>query len=97
MLEFSTAIEEDYRFTDAYIEKAILLYDQKKFDASYALLEKATIIDKYIPTLYFWMAKNKQELGKDEDAIYYYQQTLELKPSNNEALESEEMIKKLKK
>ncbi len=97
MAEFSKAIEEDYRNTDAYIEKAILLHDQKRYDESFSLLEKASIVDKYIATLYFWMAKNKQALGKTEEALYYYQQALELKPSKDETFESAEMIKKLKK
>lgn len=96
LYEFGAAISEDYQLTDAYIEKAILLYDQKQFKASFNLLEKGTVINKYNPSLYFWMAKNKQEMGKKEESVYFYQQCLELKPSEDEATEATEMIKKQK-
>ena len=39
--EFDMAIISDYQFIDAYIEKAIILYDNNKFIQSLDLLNKA--------------------------------------------------------
>lgn len=97
MIEYGAAIDADYKMIDAYIEKAILLYDQKDFTASFSLLEKATAVNQYISSLYFWMAKNKQALGSKNEAIFYYRQCLELKPSAEESKEAKEMIQKLEK
>lgn len=89
--EFDSSINASYTFVDAYIEKAILQFDEKKYDASLKTLTKAESIDRYQADIYFWMAKNHQKLGHNENAMYYYEQTTELAPDYEKA--KEEMIK----
>lgn len=97
LIEFTKAIQDDYKLIDAYVEKSILLYDQKKYQESYALLEKAVLVNKYMPTLYFWMGKNKQAVQQNKDALFYFKQCLELNPSQEEGQEAKEIIKMLEK
>lgn len=78
--EFDESIINNYTFLDAYIEKGIALFELNKFDESLKILSKSIEIDRYQADVYFWMAKNHEELGNTEDAKYYYQQTLDLAP-----------------
>lgn len=80
MQAFDESIISNYTFLDPYIEKAIVLYEVKKFDESLKILSKVVAIDRYQPDAYFWMAKNHERLGNIEDAKYFYQQTLDLAP-----------------
>lgn len=95
--EFDSSIIASYTFVDAYIEKAILLFDKKQYDASLKTLTKAAAIDRYQADIYFWMAKNHERLGHKEDAIYYYEQTTELAPDYKEAKEELIKLKSIKK
>ena len=97
MNEFDSSIIASYTFVDAYIEKAILLFDKKQYDASLKTLTKAAAIDRYQADIYFWMAKNHERLGHKEDAIYYYEQTTELAPDYKEAKEELSKLKSIKK
>lgn len=78
---FDSSIVSSFTFTDAYIEKSILLYDQKKFGAAISLLQKATAFDKFNAEIYFLLAKNHDASNNTKDAIFFYEQTLLLDTS----------------
>lgn len=90
---FTQAILNDYTNTDAYIEKAILLYDLKKFKESLNVLVKSILIDKFQADAYYWMAKNHESLGNITDAKFYYEQTIMLAPDYELAKQSLQKIK----
>jgi tetratricopeptide (TPR) repeat protein len=95
--EFDSSIIASYTFVDAYIEKAILLFDKKQYVASLKTLSKAAEIDRYQADIYFWTAKNHERLGHIEDAIYFYEQTTELAPDYQEAKQEIIKLKSIKK
>jgi tetratricopeptide (TPR) repeat protein len=80
MLSFDKSIIENYRFIDAYIEKAILLYENNEFKKSIKLLEKGIEIDKFQADLYYWIGRNSEKLKNIDESIYAYEQTLALVP-----------------
>jgi tetratricopeptide (TPR) repeat protein len=80
MLSFDKSIIENYRFIDAYIEKAILLYDNKEFKKSIKLLQKGIEIDKFQADIYYWIGRNNEKLKDIEESKYAYEQTLALAP-----------------
>ena len=90
---FTQAILNDYTNTDAYIEKAILLYDLKKFKESLSVLNKSILIDKFQADAYYWMGKNYEAIGNKVDAKFYYEQTILLAPDYEIAKQSLEEIK----
>ena len=52
MIALDQSIIENYRFIDAYIEKAILLYESNEFKKSIKLLQKGIEIDRFQADLY---------------------------------------------
>lgn len=80
MKAFDQSIIENYRFIDAYIEKAILLYDAKKYKQSISLLQKGIDVDKYQADLYYWIGRNSEKLKDFNECIFAYEQTLALAP-----------------
>ncbi len=95
LVQFDSAIITNFTFTDAYLEKAILLYDKKKFDLALDILKKATELNRYDAEIYFWMAKNYESIHNEEEAFFYYQQTLLLDKNYGAAKEALNRIKKV--
>jgi tetratricopeptide (TPR) repeat protein len=80
IISFDKSITENYRFIDAYIEKAILLYEGNEFKKSINLLQKGIEIDKFQADIYYWIGRNNEKLKNIDESIYYYEQTLALAP-----------------
>ena len=97
LVQFDSTIITNFTFTDAYLEKSILLYDKKKFDLALDLLKKAAELNRYDAEIYFWMAKNYESLHNEEEAFFYYQQTLLLDKTNGAAKEALNRLKKIDK
>jgi len=80
ILSFDKSIIENYRYIDAYIEKAILLYENNEFNKSIKLLEKGIEIDKFQADLYYWIGRNYEKQKNIDESTYAYEQTLALAP-----------------
>lgn len=93
---FDQTIIENYRFVDAYIEKAILLYENKEFNNSIALLKKGIEVNKFQADLYYWIGRNCEKLKEMDECIYAYEQTLALDPSFENAKTRLDSINKIK-
>jgi tetratricopeptide (TPR) repeat protein len=74
---FDQALQIDYRFTFAYMEKAKALYDLAKYADALGVLEKATALNNSLDEGYYWMGRCSEKLGKLEEAANYYQMALE--------------------
>ncbi len=96
-LSFDQCIIENYKFTDAYIEKAILLYESNQFEKSIKLLQKAIEVDKFQAELYYWIGRNSEKLKDLEESKYAYEQTLALAPDFENAKFRLDSLKKLRK
>lgn len=94
LTQFDSTIITNFTFTDAYIEKAILLYDKKKFDLALNTLKKAAELNRYNAEIYFWMAKNYEAKKNKSEAIFYYEQSLLLDKTYEPARHALDKIKK---
>ena len=90
---FDDCIRYNYTFMDAYIEKAILLYDEKKYDEALKTVQKANLVSNSFTDAYYWMGRCYEALGNKELAIDNYKKTLGLDPDYKEAKEALDKIK----
>ncbi|MBK7680515.1 MAG: tetratricopeptide repeat protein [Chitinophagaceae bacterium] len=90
---FDDAIKHDYNYLNAYIEKARVLYDQKKFGDALKTSQLANTISPKFPDAYCWVAKCQEALGQKEDAKINYQRAYGLDNSFTEAKEAADKLK----
>ena len=91
---FNDAIQHDYYFLDAHIEKGIVLYEQKKFREAYTAFNLAMTISPKYADAYYWMGKSQQALGEKEEARLNYQRAYGLDNSFREAKDSADKLSK---
>ncbi len=73
---FDKCIAINYTFMDAYLEKAIALYDLKKYREAADVLEKAVTLQNSFADGYFYLGKCYEKLNRPQDAIEAYQMAL---------------------
>ena len=91
---FDDAIKHDYNYLNAYIEKARVLYDQKKFSDALKTAQLANTVSPKFPDAYFWVGKCQEALGQKEEAKINYQRAYGLDNSFSEAKEAFDKITK---
>lgn len=85
---FNQVIREDYSYMDAYIEKGLVYYDQKKYADAWKVFNKSTEVSNTFADGYFWMAKAEEKMNQKEEAIANYKRSLALDQSFSEAREA---------
>ncbi|MFM7672537.1 MAG: tetratricopeptide repeat protein [Bacteroidota bacterium] len=91
--QFDQAIVTDYNFVEAYIEKAVLLYEMKNYKESVGLLDKALAVAPDYASVYYWTAKCQQALGDKESARSNYLKAYGLDKSFQEAKQAADELK----
>lgn len=66
----------DFTYMYAYREKAIALYNEKKYENAIKVLKRAVTIQNNFDEGYFWMGKCYEKLGRKDEAIESYQRAL---------------------
>lgn len=94
LAEFETCVMRDYRFIEAYIERSIILYEQKNYKAAMDNLNYASEINYANPDVYFWKGRCLEAEGKKEEALDNYYKALTFDRGFTEAREA---IKRLRK
>jgi tetratricopeptide (TPR) repeat protein len=89
---FNEAIQHDYYFLNAYIEKGRAQYDQGKFNEALKTFQLANTISATFPDAYFWMGKCQDTLGQKEEAKLNYERAYGLDKTFTEAKEAAEKI-----
>ena len=82
---YNQIIREDYTYLDAYIEKGLIYYDQKKFEEAHKVFTQSTNVSNKFADGYFWMAKTEEKLNRTTEAIDNYKRSLALDQSITEA------------
>lgn len=82
---YDQIIKEDYSYLNAYIEKGLVYYDQKKFKEALEIFRMSTTIKNSFADGYYWMAKTEEQLNRTEDATNNYKRALALDQSLEEA------------
>ena len=85
--EYDASIVDNYTFMDAFIEKAIVLYEMKKYDDALSTLDKAQAIRPADAEVYLWKGKCQQASGYRAEAMDDYRKCLGLDPGMKEASE----------
>jgi len=84
---FEECIKRDWKFTDAYIEKGIVLYEQKQVDTALHVFVMAATISNTNADSYYWMARCFETKGDTEQALLNYQRAVSLDRNFGEAKE----------
>jgi tetratricopeptide (TPR) repeat protein len=89
---FNQVIREDYSYMDAYIEKGLVYYDQKKYADAWKVFNKSTEVSNTFADGYFWMAKAEEKMNQKEEAIANYKRSLALDQNFSEVREALERL-----
>ncbi len=90
---FNKAIQNDYTFLDAYMDKGRILYDQKKYTDARKVFQLAIKISATYADAYYWLGKCQEALGEKEEAKLNYQRAYGLDKSLTEAKEAADKLK----
>ncbi len=89
---FNQAIQRNYNFLDAYMDKGNLLYESKKYGEALKTFELATTVSPTFADAYFWSAKTKEAMGNKAEAKLDYQRAYGLDKSLTEAKEAADKL-----
>ncbi len=85
---FNQCIINDHNYSEAYMEKGFLLYDEKKTNDALKVFQTLIIVKNTYPDGYYWMAKCYEALNNKPEAIANYQKAIALDPKLKEAGEA---------
>lgn len=83
--QFDECIKRDWKMTDAYIEKGIILYERKDYDEALKLFTMTTTVSNTDADGYFWLGRCFEAMGNQQDAITNYERALALDNTFTEA------------
>ena len=90
---FDEAIQHDYNFLDAYLDKGQTYYDQKKYSEALKTFQFTTTVFPSEALPYFWIGKTQQVLGNSNEARLNYQRAYGLDKTLTEAKDSADHLK----
>lgn len=90
---FDEAIQHDFNFLDAYMDKGQTYYDQKKFADALKTFRLATTVFPSEAVPYYWLAKTQQAMGNKNEASLNYQRAYGLDKTLTEAKDSANHLK----
>ena len=94
ILFLDRCLQLDYTYMYAYREKAIALYQLKKYEEAINILRRAVTIQNNFDEGYYWMGKAYEKLDQKEDAIFCYQNALLYDKGYIEAREALDRLEK---
>ncbi|MHA4809854.1 tetratricopeptide repeat protein [Flavitalea flava] len=94
IVQFDSCTRRDWKYTDAYLEKGIALFELKKVEEALQTFLMTIKVSNTYADGYFWAGRCYETLGANDDALIYYQRALALDKNFTEA---RERIKKIKK
>ena len=83
--QLDNAIQHDYYFLDAYMEKGQLYYSNKQYADALKTFRLATTITPTFADAYYWLGKTKEAIGDKAEAKLDYQRAYGLDKSLTEA------------
>jgi tetratricopeptide (TPR) repeat protein len=89
---YDAAIRANYNFMDAYRDKGILFYDQKKYSEALKTFQLALTISPATAEFHYWIGKTEQAMGNKPEAKLAYQRAYGLDKSLTEAKEAAEKL-----
>lgn len=90
---FDQAIQHDYNFLDAHMEKGQLLFEQKKLEEAAKSFSLASTISPSYADAYYWTGRCQEAAGNKEEARLNYQRAYGLDKTLTEAKEAADRLK----
>ncbi len=85
---FDKCLQESYTFMDAYIEKALALYDMQKYREAVAVLDKATTVQNNFDEAFYYKGMLLEKLSRTPEAIRAYESALLYNADNTDAADA---------
>jgi tetratricopeptide (TPR) repeat protein len=95
--QFENCIKRDWKLTDAYIEKGIILFNDKNIDEALKTFSLASRVSNTNPDAYYWQGRCYEISGRPEDARDNYLRAYMLDRNFTEAKSALERIDKKQK
>ena len=86
--QFEACILRDWKMTDAYIEKGIILFEEKKIEGALKVFKMAATVSNTNADAYYWMGRCYESTGNTEEAAVNYERAYALDRSFAEAKEA---------
>lgn len=86
--QFDKAITTKHNFINAYINKGIVYFDQKKFNEAMDVFKLASTVSPDEPFPYYWIGKTYEASGNKQEAKLNYQRACGLDKYFEEACEA---------
>lgn len=91
---YDDAIRSSYTFTDAYIEKGIILYEEQRINEALGVFEKVLTVNNALADAYYWRGRCLESTGKKNAALDDFRRALSLDPDIRGAQEGEKRLEK---
>lgn len=91
--QFNQAIQHNYNYLNAYIEKGRVLYDQHQFYEAMKVFQLSQTISPSFADAYYWIGKCQESTGQKDEAKSNYQKAYGLDKTFIEAKEAAEKLK----
>ncbi len=83
--QFDECIKRDWKYTDAYIEKGIVLFEEKEYDKALETFTTATTVTRTSADAWYWMGRCYEVKGDKDKAIENYRKALTFDKNLTEA------------
>lgn len=91
--QFEECIKRNWKFTDAYIEKGIVLFELKQYNKALDVFAMAATVSNTSADAYYWMARCYEATHQKDQALQNYQRALSLDKDFEEAREGMKRLK----
>lgn len=91
--QFDRAIQTNYTYMNAYINKGIVYYDQKKYKEAFEVFTLAAKVFSDEADPYYWLGKTQEATGNKGEARLNYQRAYGLDKTFTEAKEAADRLK----
>jgi tetratricopeptide (TPR) repeat protein len=92
LLQFDECIKRDWKFTEAYIEKGIVLYNRKDLAQALKTFQLAATVTNTYADAYFWIGRCFEAQGQKKEAAENYTKALAL---DKDFIEAERALKRI--
>lgn len=94
MAMFNTAIQKNYTFLNAYIEKGKIIYEQHQYNEAFKIFQLSSTIKPTFSDAYYWMGMCQEATGDKDNAYVNFNRAYELDKTFAAAKEAMERVKK---
>lgn len=82
---FDESITHDWTFVEAYTDKGVILFKQKKYEEAKKVFELSLKASNTYPDAYYWLGQCEEALSKKKEAEAYYRKAISLDRNFEEA------------